>query len=530
MRAMPARVRPQETLSHRDLVARMLALRSAHVAAARRASAPFVSYVLRDEAGRPLKLAPFHLEWHALWRACKNVIIWGSAEIGKSVQILGYLAWRIGIDPGVRIALTSKTRDKAAQLLGMLVKIMTSAEYREVFPNVVILGANAHTIRVLGYDGRNPTVQAFQFRAPIVGNRVDVLVFDDILDRSNTRTEELRNEYFAFYKDTYISRLTREGQVIFVSNAWHPRDLMHRLQAEGTFVTKRYPIWSEVDGQMVSLWPAQWPIQRIRERKAQYGKDVVLWQRNYECVALDDASQTWKREWIDVAERAGFGLPWVTRLADAHGEQFRLVSIGVDLATKRPGGRKKTDESVVAVTGRRAHDGRKRLLHLRAGRWYGPGIVSQIRDVRDRFYPGGVIVETNAAQMYIADFCREGGAPQGPNPRTQGWFGMPIEEEPPPPADPIPVQSFETTAQNKYDARFGVEALGTEMANGIWLFPRQVGAEPPVEYVKLVDEMMSYDPHGHTGDRLMALWISSEGLRLSAGSGGQSVAGANGLG
>jgi hypothetical protein len=84
--------------------------------------------------------------------------------------------------------------------------------------------------------------------------------------------------------------------------------------------------------------------------------------------------------------------------------------------------------------------------------------------------------------------------------------------------DPIPVRSFDTSAQNKYDPRFGVEALGTEMSCGIWLFPNTPGVEQPAEYLKLIDEMMAYDPTGHVGDRLMALWIANEGLRLGGGS------------
>ena len=44
--------------------------------------------------------------------------------------------------------------------------------------------------------------------------------------------------------------------------------------------------------------------------------------------------------------------------------------------------------------------------------------------------------------------------------------------------------------------------------------------EPPRRYTQsdLIDEMMAYDPTGHVGDRLMAMWIANEGLRLGGGS------------
>lgn len=434
----------------------------------------------------------------------------------NTIQLISYVAWKIGMDPSIRVVIASKTKEKAAQILGAIVNVMSSAAYREVFPHVVIIGSNAHTLRVLGYDGKNPTVQAYQFKAPIVGNRVDLLIFDDILDRSNTRNEQTRDEWHQFYKDTYISRLTRRGQVVFISNAWHPRDLMHRLQEEGGWVTKRYPIWTEVDGKMVPLWPEQWPVERILKVREKFGKDRVFWDRNYECVALDDASVTWKREWVDEAERCGLGLPWPINLSAAHGETFRQIVIGVDLATKRPSSRRKTDESILCVVGQ-LHNGRKRLLHIRSGRWHGPEIVSEIREMRRRFHPAIPWVESNAAQIYIVDYCKE----PGKQSQSSGWIGMEGLEDLLPQQsneDPIPVRSFDTTAQNKYDSRFGVEALGTELSCGIWLFPNVPGVEQPAEYLKLIDEMMAYDPTGHVGDRLMAMWIANEGLRLGGGS------------
>lgn len=491
-------------------------LKAAHVVAARRSSAAFTSYVMRDESGQPLKLADFHHEWHKLLALYDQLIIWGSAEIGKTIQLISYVAWKIGMDPSIRVVIASKTKEKAAQILGAIVNVMSSAAYREVFPHVVIIGSNAHTLRVLGYDGKNPTVQAYQFKAPIVGNRVDLLIFDDILDRSNTRNEQTRDEWHQFYKDTYISRLTRRGQVVFISNAWHPRDLMHRLQEEGGWVTKRYPIWAEVGGKMVPLWPEQWPVERILKVREKFGKDRVFWDRNYECVALDDASVTWKREWVDEAERCGLGLPWPINLSAAHGETFRQIVIGVDLATKRPSSRRKTDESILCVVGQ-LHNGRKRLLHIRSGRWHGPEIVSEIREMRRRFHPAIPWVESNGAQAYIVDYCKE----PGKQSQSSGWIGMEGLEDLLPQQsteDPVPVRSFDTTAQNKYDSRFGVEALGTELSCGIWLFPNVPGVEQPAEYLKLIDEMMAYDPTGHVGDRLMAMWIANEGLRLGGGS------------
>ena len=500
----------------------------AAVSAARQNSSAFVAYVMRDEAGQPLKNAPFHHEWHALLARHKRLILWGSAEVGKSLNLVGYCAWLLGRDPTLRIVIASRNKDKAAQLLSLLVHLMISPRYREVFPGTVILGANVHTLRVLGWDGKNPSVQAYQYRAPIMGNRVDVAIFDDILDRMNTRTEEQRTEQYLFYKDTYINRFTARGQCVFISNAWHPRDLMHRFMHEvdeatgrKIWCTRRYPIWwpdptgkleaetcedvqtSAGPVRMRALWPAQWPISRIVAKRAEYAGNLLYFQRTYECIPLDDSASSWDRAWIDEAERQGRGLSWVRSLQECYGEEFRALAIGVDLATARPHARRKTDESVFTVVGQKMN-GKKRLLRVESGRLHGPQIVQRVRDLRQRFHPAIPWLEGNGAQIFVKDFCQV--------PTYDAW-GQP--------EDPIPVRSFDTTTQNKYDPRFGVEALGTEMAGGSWEFPNEQHAQKDPEYLRLVDEMMGYDPTGHTGDRLMSLWIASEGLRLMRSGGAQ---------
>lgn len=508
-----------------------------HVAAARRNSAACSSYVMRDEAGKPFRLAPCHREWHALFARHDRIILWGSAELGKSRQLISYIAWKIGLDPTTRVVMVSKNKAFARKIMSGVANVMRSAPYREVFPGVLLLAANGDFINVLGYDGVNHTVEAVQFLASIHGARIDILILDDVLDRLNTRTEHQRESMFQFYKDVYISRLTARGQVIFAANAWHPRDMLHRLQAELGWVCRRDPIWRaateeeavEFERQqpdprraqyipdkkawMISIWPEHWPIDRILARRAEYkGKDELFFRRVYECEPLDDGASTWERAWILRAEKEGLGLPWVERLADAHGEIFRAVVLGVDLATKRPAARRKTDESVITAAGQ-YHDGRKRLLRIKSGVWHGPQIVDEIKDFRQRFHPAIPWVESVAAQLYIAEFCAQ---QTTYSPATQGWHG--VEDQPPVRVkDPIPVRTFDTTAQKKFDDRFGVEALGTEMSCGIWRFPNRPDVRQPPAYEKLVDGMMSYDSTGHTSDYLMSLWFASEGLRLGTG-------------
>jgi hypothetical protein len=66
-----------------------------------------------------------------------------------------------------------------------------------------------------------------------------------------------------------------------------------------------------------------------------------------------------------------------------------------------------------------------------------------------------------------------------------------------------------------------VESLASEIAQGQWIFPSIdgtiSGTEKPLRM--LIDEMLSYAPSKHTGDRLMACWIARESARAASAAG-----------
>lgn len=430
----------------------------------------------------------------------------------NSTQIaIGNTAYRIAKNPSLRVAVVCKVEDLATKIVNGIWSVLTSERFRLVFPEVRPLSKNVHKIVVAGWDRVNPTVQAFSYNGSVMGTRIDLLICDDILDEDNTRTEESREAMYNRHQNVFANRLTDEGQELFLSNAWHPRDALHRLRDEHGWVCHRYPVWRPaheweisqglatfVEGNqissivgpagrmMISNWPAQWPVRRIVEKMLSLAAAPVYFRRAYECEAIDDASQKWRPEWIERCEARGRGLEWCWDLAQAHGEVFRYVVTGVDLATKRPAARRKTDDSTFVTAGIYPN-GDRRLLSVEDGQFSGPEIVRKVEQLYGRFQ-SIFWVESNAAQQYIVDFIKQSRLA-------------------------IPVKSFETHSHNKLDPRFGVESLMAEQEQGRWLIPTIPGQPQPVPYQRLRQEMLGYHPAGHTGDRLMGLWICREGLR-----------------
>lgn len=429
---------------------------------------------------------------------------------------IAYTAWEIGNDPTLRCIIMSKTDGQAVKILSGIFRTLMSEEYRNVFPNVRVINANSHIVKLDGWDGVNPTVQAFHFTGPIMGARVDRLIVDDPLDQENTSTEEKRQAMYDWYQNTLNNRLTSRSRERFIANSWHPRDMLHRFKADPGWVCGVYPIWEKCDADepgsefvpakgcvMKSNWPGQWPLSRIKKKhEDMVGPNAVYFRRAYECIALDDRSVTFQQAWIDKALTMGRGLPWCYTIQDVGvAEEFVAVHIGVDLATKRPAARRKTDDTVFFVTGMRKN-GNRRLLCIESGKFHGPDILRRMIDLQRRFSMGVIVmfwVETVSAQLYIYEFAT--------SPEVVAALGGNV-------GDTLLVRSFETTGQYKMDANFGIESCAVEMAQGRWEFPNIPGLPHHHELQRLETELESYTPIAHSGDRLMALWFSKEGCRL----------------
>ena len=81
----------------------------------------------------------------------------------------------------------------------------------------------------------------------------------------------------------------------------------------------------------------------------------------------------------------------------------------------------------------------------------------------------------------------------------------------------VPIRSLATTGQNKHHPEFGLESMAIEMEMGKWIIPCNAALEPYQPAVSAwIEEMLFYDPNGHTGDHLMASWKAREGLRTTA--------------
>lgn len=439
---------------------------------ARKNPAAFAGVVLRDERTRALvKLAPIHVVWHDLATKHNRLVIWAHVESGKSTQIaIARTLWEIGRDPSLRTLILSNTHGQAVKIVRTIGQYATqSEEVKRVFkklrprqtgwkPDSGSLTFERPTF------SKDPTIQATGVHGNVLGSRLDLVIVDDILDFENTLRPAGRDGLWDWFQATIMGRLTANARVVVIGTAHHPDDLMHRFAKHPGWKAVRYPA---LDDAGEPRWPERWPKHRIEEARGAMAP--VEFARQLMCVARDDTTSKFKREWIEVALKRGQGKRLAHALSDL--PDGLKTYTGVDLAVQQHAAADLTSLFTIAVH----PDGSREVLCIESGRWSGPDIVRRIFETHMRFR-SIVIVENNGAQDFVLQFASSQYA--------------------------LPIKAF-TTGRNKAHPEFGVEGIAAEMEQGKWIIPNEGGKTHP-EVQAWIDEMLFYDPRSHTGDRLMA--------------------------
>lgn len=526
----------------------VLAIRQARIEVARRESSTFCEYVIRNEKnGAPIRQADFHEQMHRIMRVHRRVIMWGSPNTGKSLQMaVGWPLWLLGRNPELHIAIVQATDERAKKTVSALASYISVpstpgyAELHEVFPDLQqgdgIWNKSALTVK-RKTNARDPSVAAYSTGSTgILGARIDVLILDDVLTFENTRTPEQRLKVLEWIKSTLVGRVDPEhGIILFMGNAWHPEDAMHVLSRnddgedamledddlgesaakaleslkalgaddadEGKWVSARFPLRDEY-GQ--TTWAEVWPQHALNKRARELGDAEAA--RQLDCTPTSDATSRFKREWFARCMAKGLygtrdGRPVLARYArpmvDVNGvlepADGRAIYVGVDIGLEDDGDLSAI--SALAVD----HRGDVELMGIRSGHWKIDDFVSLIFRVYDDLKPRAIFIESNGAQRILARIVKG------------DLSGLGLQA---PRGIRSAIRNFETGVI-KHHPKWGVEGIGIELAAGRWKIPCGPAGELHPEIEAWIQDCMHYSPSPkvHTGDRLMAVYIAWDGFR-----------------
>lgn len=120
----------------------------------------------------------------------------------------------------------------------------------------------------------------------IGGKRPTLTILDDIESEKNAGSPELRRKNFDWLYAAVLPFRHKEGRIIFTQSPISNDCAIYRVMDDPTWATIKMPLYDEIDGEIVSNWPEEWPVERILEEKRRYASQnrLGLFMQEYQLV------------------------------------------------------------------------------------------------------------------------------------------------------------------------------------------------------------------------------------------------------
>jgi predicted phage terminase large subunit-like protein len=250
------------------------------------------------------KPATHHLIWLASifdpLRFYINII--SPREGAKSTIAVYAMAYQIGTHPLSTNAIVSVSSDQASARMRMLRSIITSAAYRNVFPNIEIDELLPNTEgefsvkrtdmsyeewrSLVAREGslKDPTIKigGVGSRNLLGGRFSGILLLDDIQDE-HTLGDDNMDKLWRYLRRTLFPCVQESlGKIIHISTRWQKGDICDRMKAISLYITIDIPaILYNEEGKAFSYWPEFWPLDKLMRKKASLGDDPTEWELMY---------------------------------------------------------------------------------------------------------------------------------------------------------------------------------------------------------------------------------------------------------
>lgn len=169
----------------------------------------------------------------------KRLMVFMPPQHGKSELVSRCLpAFLLGKDPKTKIVLSSYSAHLASSFNRDCQRIMEGNEYREVFPETKLSGANVVTVsanwlrnseifEVVGYGGFLKTVGV---GGSLTGVPADVAIIDDpVKDAIEAMSPTYQERNWNWYTDVLSTRLHNNSRVLVTQTRWDVNDLSGKI-------------------------------------------------------------------------------------------------------------------------------------------------------------------------------------------------------------------------------------------------------------------------------------------------------------
>lgn len=279
---------------------------------ARADPAAFIEFVWRTPKGTKVKLEPFHREWLELMQNSRRVQIEAAKSHGKTTIVLGYLLWRLGTDPNVRIKLFTQSDEKARERLTLISDmIKTNKLVQLVFPNLHPAPKGVWHKSAIQIDrevpSKDPSLEASGIMGSVEGGRADLVILDDISDFRTAliypqHRESIKKKVYA----EILPMLEEDGSAISIATPHHEGDVVSSLRKNPEWKAVVFAVGTDEDP-FVPLWPSRWGRKALMRLRREVGP--LEYDRAYRCKTLSNAITIVKPEHIRFYDANMLGDP-----------------------------------------------------------------------------------------------------------------------------------------------------------------------------------------------------------------------------
>lgn len=149
-----------------------------------------------------------------------------------------YTAWRLGVDPSLRILCISYGDDLAHQLSRLTRRVMQSRLYQKIFP-ATVLGKQAEDLLTTTKGGQR---MATSVGGPAAGFRADLAIIDDPMQPDAAVSEVKKQGLRDWYAGVVEQRMVPAGTIIVVMHRLAPDDFTATLIESGGWFHVALPL------------------------------------------------------------------------------------------------------------------------------------------------------------------------------------------------------------------------------------------------------------------------------------------------
>lgn len=261
---------------------------------------------------------------------------------GKSMLASEYFpAWYLGRNPDHYVIAATYAQELADDFGRKVRDQIEDPLFGAIFPHVRMQGSSrsAKRFHVGGpHDpgsGNSGAYFAVGVGGPLTGRGAHLLLIDDpVKNREEADSELIRDRLWSWYTSTAYTRLMPGGRICVIQTRWHEDDLSGRILREHGHENWEVLELPAIDEHLKALWPAKYPIERLREIEKSIGPRE--WSALYQQRPAPEEGAYFRESWLrrvdlmpDVETMNVYGASDYAVTADG-GDYTVHVVVGVD--------------------------------------------------------------------------------------------------------------------------------------------------------------------------------------------------------